>query len=162
MGWTCGFKDRAEAYRYVRSAVGERNIVASRAGSCYWMLIRADGVDPGTVKGGCYIMLALVRKEGGDYGVKFIDEGMGPAYYDCPVSLLDRASVPFNDTSQEWRERVRALQVRKAELAKGTVVTVGDAAYQLHENLGRKGWSAYRLHDLKLFRLPVPMLNRNL
>ena len=50
------------------------------------------------------IVLFLLSKERGSYAYKVMDEGMGPYYYKCPVSFLDRVPV----ASYEWREKVRA------------------------------------------------------
>jgi hypothetical protein len=157
MGWTFGYASKANAIDEVNQSVGSKNIVAKKVvGNRYWMLVRTE-------KGAQYILLALLKKDDGVWGVKYIDESMGPCYYDCPLSLLNAASPPpAGEYAAGWREKVRQFHGAKADLAQGTVITLGEASYQLHECLGRKGWSAWRLTDKKLFRLPNAMLNRNL
>ena len=54
--------------------------------------------------GARFIVLFLLAKERGSYGYKVMDESMGPYYYKCPVSFLDR--VPA--TNHEWRAKVYA------------------------------------------------------
>lgn len=59
-----------------------------------------------------WITLTLLRKSGGAWGAKNIDEAMGPCYYDCPLSMLD--FVPAKN--EGWRTRVQAYHARQAQI----------------------------------------------
>ncbi len=50
----------------------------------------------------------LIDQKGYGWGYKPMDETMGPYYYDCPVSYIDKASAPLNESSKRWREEVLA------------------------------------------------------
>ena len=64
-----------------------------------------------------YIGCDLLRKSGGDWGYKDLDEGMGPYYYSCPLKFFDMVPV----VNQEWRDKVieyHAKRKRKIEAGK--------------------------------------------
>jgi hypothetical protein len=56
----------------------------------------------------------LDREKDYGWGYKPMDESMGPYYYGCPVSYLDQADEPVNETAVEWREKVRQLAAERA------------------------------------------------
>ncbi len=70
----------------------------------------------------------LQRDQGFGWGYKSMSEGMGPCYYDCPVSYLDQADEPMGEIAAEWRANVRRQAALKPKvgqnwrLAKGCVV----------------------------------------
>lgn len=43
-----------------------------------------------------------------DTRYKFMDETVGPYYYDCPKEILDLLSPPMNDYAALWRAKVEA------------------------------------------------------
>jgi len=43
----------------------------------------------------------------GFWGYKNMSEDVGPLYYSCPLSYIDEADPPVNETAREWREKVR-------------------------------------------------------
>lgn len=48
-----------------------------------------------------------------NWGYKDITEAMGPAYYDCPLYLLDMTPMRDSPYSQGWRDQVRAHHAKK-------------------------------------------------
>lgn len=55
----------------------------------------------------------------GTWGYKDMDETMHPYYYGCPVSYLDAADEPMNESAAGWRAEVRRQAAeRKAQNAK--------------------------------------------
>ena len=54
-----------------------------------------------------WIGVYLLAKDDGNWGYKDMDEGMGPYAYDCPISYLDEADPPRNETAKRWREQCR-------------------------------------------------------
>ena len=112
-------------------------------GNHVWQLVqRPDGTK--------YITLDLIAKErGGGRGYKGMDEDWGPYFFDCPLSLLDRADPPTTENAKAWRIKVREYADRQKRLKRemstlkpGTVLVVGPCQYTLLEDLGRSGWRA--------------------
>jgi len=62
----------------------------------------------------------LDREKDYGWGYKPMDESVGPLYYNCPVSYLDEADEPVNETAARWRAEVRRLAARRRELRRGT------------------------------------------
>ena len=54
-----------------------------------------------------WIGVYLMQKHDGRWGYKDMEESMHPYYYNCPVSYLDDADEPVNDSASKWREEVR-------------------------------------------------------
>jgi hypothetical protein len=75
-----------------------------------WLVVRNR--DTG-LKG---IIFDLIKKEQGTWGVKGMDESMGPYYYDCPAAFIDmvppRASEAFM-FNLAWRSQYRAANAGK-------------------------------------------------
>lgn len=64
-----------------------------------------------------------------NWGYKDISESMGPAYYDCPLYLLDMTPVPSSEYAAGWREKVRAHHAKKrgwSSLKAGDTVKLAD------------------------------------
>lgn len=55
-------------------------------------------------------------KDPGGYtlGYKEVSEDMGPYDYKCPLRILELLDPPINDSSKEWRAKVRTFHARKA------------------------------------------------
>jgi hypothetical protein len=62
--------------------------------------------------GSRWTTLFLLRRIGGDWGYKGIEECMGPTKLTCPPAFLDMVPDP-GGYATEWRERVRAYQARR-------------------------------------------------
>lgn len=50
-----------------------------------------------------------------NFGMKFIDEDMGPYHYDCPESILKELSPTANSYALEWRAKCREKRQAKRE-----------------------------------------------
>lgn len=46
------------------------------------------------------------KKEFYGYGYKDMDETMGPCYYDCPLSFLEKVPCPNSNYAPAWRKKV--------------------------------------------------------
>ena len=80
---------------------------------------------------------------------------MGPCYYDCPISYLDKASEPTG-YAIAWRAEVRRQHALLAALptpVPGLVITYCGHQYKLVDKMGMRGWSADRVSDGYRFRL---------
>ena len=54
------------------------------------------------------IVLFRLGKDNGSWGYKDMTEGMGPCYYDCPLSFLNLVPEPTDSPhAKGWREKVR-------------------------------------------------------
>lgn len=122
-------------------------------GNHVWQLVqRPDGTK--------YITLDLIAKErGGGWGYKGLDEDSGPYYFDCPLTLLDKADPPSTANATTWRAKVveyadrqKRLKREMQNLKPGTVIVVGPCQYTLLDGLGRSGWIARDLggHNWRL------------
>lgn len=62
------------------------------------------------------IVLFLLSKDQGSWGYKDMSEGMGPYYYDCPLSFLEMVPEPTDSPhSKGWREAVRKYHTKEKE-----------------------------------------------
>ena len=94
-----------------------------------------------------------------------MSEQSGPYYYDCPLSLLDKASEANTENAIEWRAKVRQHHAAKAQkkqaIVAGTVVQYGAHQYTLVRPAGpRKGWIADRVSDGCRFRMNARQLSQ--
>jgi hypothetical protein len=62
-----------------------------------------------------WIGVSLMQRSAEGWGYKPMDESMHPYYYNCPLSYLDEASEPVNESSANWRAQVRFHAAAKAE-----------------------------------------------
>lgn len=126
-------------------------------GNHLWQLVRIE------VTGRLTIFLDLLAKErGGGWANKGMSEDSGPYHYDCPLSLLDKASPTTGGYAAEWREKVRAHHAAKAATPKpapGLVVQYGSHAYRLTHPAGpRKGWNCEHVTSGMRYRLKAAQL----
>lgn len=129
----------------------EHRVVGSRV----WTLLEHEGRR--------FIALDLIKGGGRGYGwgSKGLSEDMGPHYYDCPLSLLNKTSEPANEYAAKWREKVRSFHAErkarsaaKASLETGSLVRYGGHEYRLHSPAGpRRGWNVVRCGDGASFRM---------
>lgn len=70
-----------------------------------------------TPEGKKTIGLTLIKSggsgSGSGYGEKRLSESMGPSYYDCPLSLLEKADEAPDEWAEIWREDVRRYHAEK-------------------------------------------------
>lgn len=159
MGWSfsCSDTGRKSHIESLTSAKhfssGYVPITHRVVGNHIWQLVqRPDGTK--------YITLDLIAKErGGGWGYKSLDEDCGPYFFDCPVTLLDKADPPATPNADTWRakvfeyaDRVKRLKREMQTLKPGTVIVVGPCQYTLLDDLGRSGWIARDLggHNWRL------------
>lgn len=71
-----------------------------------------------TPEGKKTIGLTLIKSggSGSGYGEKRLSESMGPSYYDCPLSLLEKADEAPDEWAEIWREDVRRYHAEKKAL----------------------------------------------
>ena len=81
---------------------------ATNIGRHLWVIVE-------TPDGKKVLGLWLIKKHDGECGYKDMDESMGPAYYDCPLRLLDLVPEPDYGYAKEWREKVRAYHAAKVK-----------------------------------------------
>lgn len=164
MGWLFDYHDigRKAYIEKITSKAhfgeGYTPLMHRAVGNHVWQLVRHEPT------GRKFITLDLIAKQkDAGWGYKGLSEDMGPYYYDCPLSLLDAADPPINDTAATWRQAVRDKQAeRKAKAERtwgvGMQIRFGGHEYRLHSPAGkRKGWYATG-PDGRLFRFGVSHL----
>lgn len=146
MGWSYAYVDigRKAHIAEIRSAKhfgpDFTPLRGSTVGNHIWQLVRQESANR------TFITLDLIAKDRtGGWGYKGMSEDMGPYYYDCPLSLIDAASDPINESARVWREKVREHHAAKAKSkytrVAGAVVEYGGRQYKLLEPWApRKGW----------------------
>lgn len=130
MGWSFHVDDtqtRAEFFAELRKLCDAPSIsyVDSRTvGSHLWALVKRHDT------GETFIVLFLTAKGRGEgWGYKVIEDCAHPYYYDCPMSLIDRATSTSTN-AQRWYAEVRKVHATKklnAQLFKG--IKQGDTFY---------------------------------
>lgn len=112
-------------------------------GNHIWQLVRQEST------GRKFITLDLIAKErNGGWGYKSMDETWGPHFYDCPLSLIEKADPPMDERAAAWRTAVQVHhRDRKAALRRtweaGMRIEFGGREYRLHSPAGtRRGWYA--------------------
>ena len=158
MGWTFGYEsDRKRFIEHITSkshfSDGYTPLEYRVVGNHVWQLVLKNST------GDKFITLALIAKQrNGGWGYKGLSEDMGPYYYDCPLSLLKKATAPLNKYAADWRDKVReyhAEKVQRRQLKPGAVFTLGNTQYRIerrHAN-PRMGWLIRRLSDGIEFRI---------
>lgn len=92
---------------------------------------------------GMVIVTSTDMKDWFNFAYKEIHEDMGPAYFDCPDSILNLLSPTESEWALEWREKCRKRNAARKELQKlplGTTIKVvsQDLSYELTKC--RVGW----------------------
>lgn len=71
-------------------------------------------------------VVMLIRRGNGKVGVKFLDEGSGPYYWEASTEVLDALTPTTSEQATKWREscrthaKLRALQVGDEVVASRT------------------------------------------
>ncbi|QRY31872.1 hypothetical protein JVX96_00655 [Variovorax sp. PDNC026] len=136
-------------------------VLAHRAiGNRLWFLAQTRS---GEHAGRIWIGLTLIDSRRREVAVKSMDETVGPYYYDCPLSFLDRADAPVGPYAGPWREQVRAFHAsrsaRRAAIRPGLRVSYEGQTYILRHSLGRRGWQVQR-EDGMVFRMKTRQLQQ--
>ncbi|GEM_PF-389557 len=129
MGWLFGHETKQEVIDevtrswepldrpYFRKVV-DKSLVGSHLWVVWGRFDKATGIEDEAER---FLILYLLRKSGGRWGYKDIDEAAGPFYYNCPKRLLDLAPV----TNQEWRDKVLAYHESKRRKVKVSDLKAG-------------------------------------
>lgn len=167
MGYTAGMnrKEILEEIRSperFRSTSGENQLIESRLiGNHHWFLLKDSKSNE------LAICLDLISSDGsGTYGYRTMDERCHPYYYDCPMSLIQKASPTNNENTNNWRNRAIELHEAAKEKAfdpePNMVIEVGvnkKTRYTLIQALApRKGWQVQGVVDGIYYRMPVKQL----
>lgn len=72
-----------------------------------WGILREDGRPK-------YIVLWLVDFRKDSWGYKSISEEMGPYYYDCPNTILEKCPCPDNEEARSWRAAVGNYHAKRS------------------------------------------------
>lgn len=148
MGWSFAMLDTGRK-AHIESLTNQRHFsngyvpITHRVVGCHvWQLVqRPDGTK--------FITLDLIAKErgGGGWGYKSMDEDWGPCFFDCPVTLLDKADPPATPNAEAWRAKVwefvdrqKRLKREMQTLKPGTVIVTAQNQYTMLNDLGRSGW----------------------
>lgn len=169
MGWLYPYhtKTRADLVEDLRAGYNTptHKILRSQCvGNRFWALCEGTRSDGQVIR---YILLCLLQgpernDPDGSWGYKEMDESVGPYYYDCPLSYLDLASEPVNDSARIWREKVRAHHSSKAKIprpAVGMLVTYAGQQYRLTHCLGRRGWEVVHAVSGVVYRMKLAQVN---
>lgn len=155
MGWTFSTRPTTKQ-QFVKSLLADyanssqQILDSSLRGSQLWVLARSGNKPP-------FICLFLLRCQDGCWGYKDMDESMGPYYYNCPVTFLDRAPEPqgsnldHQGSGRSWRSFVREAHAYQRQ-RKSNKPRVGDVIqldpqrypscqrpYRVTQDLGRRG-----------------------
>lgn len=89
---------------------------STMVGSVYYAAVRCvseetklDGTSEKSAKvfGVVCLTQGYLRRDGLNFGIKQMDESVGPNESKCPNSILDLLDEPCNTWSREWRTRCR-------------------------------------------------------
>lgn len=114
VGWSfCpSWRTKSDLIRHTKDelrASGGCDIIASCVkGNILWMVLKRPPKD-------AFILCVLMKsdnKNGGGWGYKDISECCGPFYYSCPLSYLELAPQPPDETAATWRAKVRQYHRR--------------------------------------------------
>ena len=103
--------------------------------------------------GEVFALVYLIQRTPRDYynfGVKAMDETVGPCYYDCPAHILDMLTPTKSEWANEWREKCRKTIAAKAEARANTVKVTDGAVIKLAHPLTFRGG-----HEAQEFQLRV-------
>ena len=99
---------KAEIERKIDSEY--RVLKSSVVGSAYYAAVQEPN---GNVSG--HVVLFNTDGDGSfNFGTKFMDETMGPCYYDCPKSILNLLTETDNEEAKAWRIKCATRNAQKA------------------------------------------------
>lgn len=165
MGWSFSYHDIGRE-AHIKSLTDKRHFSEGYTplehrvvGNHVWQLVQMPS-------GRKFICLDLIAKDrNGGWGYKGMSEDMGPCYYDCPLSLLNKADPVDAGYAVEWRSKVRTYHAARktAKPAPDMVVTYGGHQYRLVcQWAPRKGWKVIRISDGCEFRMKAHQLSKAL
>lgn len=133
MGWTSGF-NKQEAQDYIRrnfTSNGYQLIKQARVGGTVYAAVKHPSGDE-------FLAVVLLKAHKGDYGVKFMEESMGPCEVTCPLDLLEMVPPSTSEYGMKWRAEVQAYHARRAQkFAIGDTVRVYGKEYVITGGIKR-------------------------
>lgn len=165
MGWTFNAHPCSKE-SFVNQILMESGSILAHSvrGNRLWTIYqpRSAGADP-------FIVLFLLKCSDGCWGYKDMDETMGPYFYDCPLSFLNKTP----ETGNSWRNDVRAYHAKKRKESAQPRPKVGDkitlcntkfpgygGTYTITANLGRKGFMLDRLLRINCRQIKQAVIER--
>lgn len=117
MGWTTYHRAKGQTDReHFAGEWPQAEILdCATVGRTFYAAVKRQGSDE------VFAIIVLTRWFRGDYynfGVKEMDESMGPNEARCPVRILDLLSPTTHEYALEWRQACRDLGARRATAAK--------------------------------------------
>lgn len=135
MGWTYHFTDSTDRKAEVEKVVNGTVIKSRMLGSVYYGAWQIGDKVMGVV--------ALTRLKDGEFGMKVVDETMGPIESRCPDSILDCLTDTDSDHALAWRCRCRkyneAMRLLKT-LPYGSKVVCEGETYTKKKFGNRRYW----------------------
>lgn len=115
MGWDyhhemAPYDRRAICRRYIGN--GYEVIKDAVVGTTYYAAVKSP--HDGSVSA-LIILTHIDRNSWCNFGMKFMDEDMGPYHCDCPESILKELSPTANSYALEWRAKCREKRQTKRE-----------------------------------------------
>jgi hypothetical protein len=101
--------------------------------------------------GEVFALVYLIQRTPKDYfnfGVKAMDETVGPCYYDCPARILNLLTDTESEYAKSWRESCRKAIAAKAEARSTTVKVTDGTVIKLDRPLHFQG--GYEAQEFKL------------
>jgi hypothetical protein len=101
--------------------------------------------------GEVFALVFLIQRTPRDYfnfGVKAMDETVGPCYYDCPARILDLLTPTESEYATAWRAQCREQLARKTEARASTATVKDGSVIRLASALKFRG--GYEAQEFKL------------
>lgn len=150
MGWLYGFGSPKDVKEHVNRMRGGGPEIVRQAATQYgrhlWTVYELK-------TGERFINLDLIQKSGAEWGYKDMSEDMHPFYFDCPLSLIEAAGPTTIESSNQWREKVRAYHSAKNKpLAVGDRIEVYGKVYSITGKI-EKSWEVRSESDGRTYRM---------
>ena len=154
MGWSTGWRSRAELVSYLNTGWGETREILDTGSTrkAHYQLVLCK--DTGEKFIAVYLVKDYGKREG--WGYKDMSESMGPVVTDCPLKLLNQSTCTSGYAVQ-WRQECRdyhAAEKRRrryiAQLKEGDTIIVGEHALTVRDQTQfwrRKGSTKYVIAD---------------
>lgn len=98
---------------------------------------------------GAVILMHTNSKDYYNFSYKIVEESMGPCESECPESILKLLTPTENEWANQWRDRCREYNARKAELHKlpiGTKIVCSGKEWEKSLYRGKAKWINWREH----------------
>lgn len=151
MGWTYSHEDTRYTSRkdlvidqleWEDARRKDQVLYASVKGSTVYAAVKQIDKDCGAVQVWGVVVLTHVRNaDYCNFGVKIIDENMGPCESDAPKKLIHMLSPTKNEYAMDWRGRCLLHHERRKTLMSfpyGTIIQVADKELEVFTYRGRK------------------------